>query len=119
MTLWKKLKRFPPCLVRLLATDSGVPRTSSDIASRMGTSEQHVDYLSMMEDWSSMDVDTMERFLKACGCDFEDTKVHNRMRTFIAGTLTWPIHRRDRKNWEKLYSILWTKTQMSWRRSAR
>lgn len=113
MTFWQKLNRFPPCLVRLLAMRNGVPMESSEIARAMGTTEFHVDHLSMQQSWAEFDARTMELFLKSCGCDFEVDKVNNRMRTYIKGSLRWPMHRKHPR-WKTLYEPLWGLTKQAW-----
>jgi hypothetical protein len=98
VTFWDKLSRWRPCHIRLLAQRSGAPISSEVIAQRMGTTPYQVDHISLMTDWSGMDMETARKFIQACECDFENAAVHNRMRTFIA----WQGQQPNLRRWRAL-----------------
>jgi hypothetical protein len=106
--VWLKFKRWSPASVRLVSQEHGSPTNSETIASRMGIDVHLVDHISLMSDWSKVDVVTAEKFLKACDCDFEDRKVNNRMRMFMqyqasqAAPMRWKALKRDDR-WESFW----------------
>lgn len=71
VTLWDKLNRLSPRLVRLLARSANGRHGLShrEIAALSGLSVGTVGRLSTMNDWETVSVSVARRFSAACGVD--------------------------------------------------
>lgn len=77
LTIAQKCERFPPVACRLLARKQmpkgGVePLSDEEIAAASGFTVPEVAKLSKKTSWMDVSVDTMLRFTRACGIDFDD-----------------------------------------------
>lgn len=83
MTLWQKLDRFPPVVIRLLARNpDGTAMTDREIAER-GVRLSDVKGLSYLTDWDYVNTATARCFLGACNCDLEDPKVVRNLNRYL------------------------------------
>jgi hypothetical protein len=87
LNFWDKSERFTPCLCRLLARRSpGGPALSNDeLAERSGLPVYEVVAISQQLDWKGVDLPTMQRFIRACGVDFEDPTTYRRLVVYLKG----------------------------------
>lgn len=87
MTFWRKAERFPPIQCRLLARlgPGGPAMTNVQIARETGLSVRQVMAISEQTDWRGIDLPTMQRFLEACGVDFEDARAMKRVNVYLRG----------------------------------
>jgi hypothetical protein len=109
LTIWQRVERYAPCVVRLLARKQlGRPLTDEEIAERSGLTVSHVAMLSQRTDWVGVDVPTMRKFLVGCGCDFTKYKQHKRMDCYLKSKPTFR-YLRISKQWETLYQPLMAK----------
>lgn len=72
-SIWAKLDRYPPILVRLLARKSVTePMTNEDIwrAAKGELSRAEVQFISFCPKWDTIPVAKMRAFCLACGVDF-------------------------------------------------
>lgn len=74
MTIWKKLRRFPPVLVRLLAKDGRKALSDHEIVAASGGSLTIADVrrLSLLESWDAVTVHHLQAFTAACNVDLAD-----------------------------------------------
>lgn len=83
-TFWKRVRRFPPILVRLLARQKyGPPLSLEEIAARSGLPIGTVMALSMSTTWEGFDVFTLHSFTVACGLDFTNREQMNRAEDYL------------------------------------
>lgn len=74
MTIWRKIDRYPPVLVRLLARHpDGTAMSDQEIASP-ALPMAEVKRLSYLDSWEDVPVSLLYRFVSACGVDFADPK---------------------------------------------
>lgn len=86
-TIWHRLERFPPILLRLLSrVRHGRPLTSQEIAQRSGLKVGKVEFLSEASDWTGIDVPTVKAFLHGCDTDIFSRQSFRRMENYLAGT---------------------------------
>lgn len=81
MNIWKKLEKYPPVLVRLLAkNEDGTAMSDGDVVRVSGylLNIAEVRRLSYLTIWDNVAIADMRRFCIACGVDFGN---RNRMRT--------------------------------------
>lgn len=82
MTLWQKLDRFPPVVIRLLARNpDGSAMTDQHLARLLPLSE--VKRLSYAINWVGVPVDLARRYLQACNCDLEDPAVVRNLNRYL------------------------------------
>ncbi len=73
----EKLKRFPPCVCRLLARTGDSNRNirlleDEEIAERANIHVSKVRSIMWLTNWDSVTVEDLFKFSKACGIDFSD-----------------------------------------------
>lgn len=70
-SIWWKLDRFPPVLVRLLAKNQdGTAATDHQLAEYQGLDLADVRWLSLLTSWDEVPVGKLRAFVTACGVDF-------------------------------------------------
>lgn len=69
MTLLQKADRFSPPIARLLAYKNGRLMTHAEVAKASGLSWATVQRLSARKTYAGVNIDVVDRFLKACGID--------------------------------------------------
>lgn len=110
-SVWLKLERFPPVLVRLLARtpseDTSYPRamTDEEIAVRGNLSVSSVAALSRLTTWDDVTVRQFKAFTLACGVDFADRDVMRRLTRYISKTPSFGYLRRD-EEWPKYRELM-------------
>lgn len=87
-SIWVKLDRYPPVLVRLLATnpsDRTQLLTDEQIRARsQGTlTLSDIKSLSYAPTWENVPVGTMRRFCLACGVDFAHRPTMRRLNRYL------------------------------------
>ncbi len=104
-SFWDKSRRYPPAIVRMLAR--GPKRRlmkDEEIAKRSGLSVTEVRLLGSSLQWD-VPPSIMEKFLKACGADFEDRKAMQRVFTYLKGSPKL-LHLRNDPGWETRWKPL-------------
>ena len=77
-------RNFPPVLVRLLARRrNGPPLTTAEIVSGSGLDWYTVNAISFALSWDNIPFSQMERFIKACDCDFTSRTAMNRKACYM------------------------------------
>lgn len=110
----RRLKRFPPILVRLLARDEhGKPMTTRQIADKCGRTALSVAVMSESLDWNGITINTFLRFCDACNVDLLDPKDAHRQELYLTGKVINGLrhsprfrHLRKDPNWEDYYKPL-------------
>lgn len=83
-SFWTLTERFPPILIRLLATDPpGHPLTTAEIADRSGLSPALVEAISQSTDWTGIDLPTAKAYLLACKIDLTNGQQIKRITTYL------------------------------------
>lgn len=86
-TIWHRLDRFPPVLIRLLSrVRHGRPLTSQEIAQRSGLKVGKVEFISEAASWEGIDVPTVKAFLHGCDTDIFNRADFKRLENYLAGT---------------------------------
>lgn len=86
MTVERWLETFTPYLVRIVARDRKkrrAPLARKDIAARAGRTEEWVDEISRLKDWSKVTWGDIKAFLKGTGFDLRKC---NRERLYLMRT---------------------------------
>lgn len=101
VTFWDKALRYPPVLVRLLARHRrGQPLSELEISQRSGLPVHQIHILSQCKGWESVDLLTMQAFLRGCGFDLEKRGDLKRANAYIAEQAK--LAARRRANWRYL-----------------
>ena len=90
LTFEERLRRYPPCLCRLLAKKPwGPPLSSADIANGSGgpLTAAAVDDLARRTSWGDVPLGQMNAFLAGCGIDLEDRRCFDRIERLLRGTV--------------------------------
>jgi|SRR5215471_13086108 len=83
---WERLDRYPPILVRLLATDDkGEPLSSQSIAQAARMEVYQVDSLASETSWYLVTIGMAKRYLKACRVDLADPRQMKRIDVYLRG----------------------------------
>ena len=99
-TFWQKARRFPPCLVRMLARHPhGRLMLDIEIAQASGLSATEVALIGALMSWDDVPFRAIRPFLKACRCDFETRKDHQRMTEYLRNKPGW-LHLRNDIGWQ-------------------
>jgi hypothetical protein len=119
LSFWKKAEFFSPILCRILArkrpNEGGrvVPLSAQELAQLTGLTPYQVELISWQLDWTAVDLPTMEKFVRACGVDFEDEATYRRMMNYLRGRKTGDKRRpmqltflRRSGQWQNLYEPL-------------
>jgi hypothetical protein len=110
MGIWKKLKQFPPVLVRLMGRDHrGNALTEQQIvAASNGTlTLADIRRLSLLTSWDEVSVRQLESLTKACGIDFANrAHVRNANRYLKRGRFDYL--KRDAASWPYFQELLAT-----------
>lgn len=119
-SFWKKARRFPPFVVRMLArwnysrvmTDAEVAMESehSGPTSESGLSVQLVGVLSSATSWRGIDLPTMQRFLIGCHLDFENAQQMHRINQYLRRNPNWK-HLKTSPEWNSR----WVPLIQTWR----
>ena len=106
MTVWAKLSKFPPVLVRLLARENGEAMSDTRIAEASGgaVSVADVKRLSYLKSWDDVSVRHMRWFCIACGADFEDRNTLRNLNRYMKNPRF--EHLRRHKNWPHFKELL-------------
>lgn len=86
-SIWVKLERFPPVLVRLLAKDANgelLPDHEIVLLSKGELSLADVRHLSYLPCWDEVPVAKMKNFCLACGVDFADRETMRTLTRYIS-----------------------------------
>jgi len=84
----KRLERFPPILVRLLARDPrGNPLSTAEISRRCGLSRLTVALLSEETSWDQVPISHYRSFCSACGIDLLNAHQIKRQESYLNGKL--------------------------------
>lgn len=111
MKLEQKLLRFPPILLRLLASKGCKPLTTGEISERSGLSPAMVEALSQTLSWDSVTVEQFQKFQKGCQLNLDNRSQIKRVLVYLAGRKlpsgqrkppTFRYLRKD-PNWEGYY----------------
>lgn len=115
-TFWQRAEAFPPILCRVLARRHNYGRPKAIPLEELATLAQippiTLQAISVQTDWSGIDLPTMQRYLKACGLDFENATQMKRLQGFLYTNPSFQ-YLRDSNEWTQTYLPLLTK----WRRS--
>lgn len=96
-SIWSKLDRFPPALVRLLAKHSnGTAMTDANLVFDSGLRLADVKRLSFLTSWDDVPVRDMECFVKACGVDFANREQMRNANRYITKDPKFSHLRRDK-----------------------
>jgi hypothetical protein len=96
-SIWSKLDRFPPILVRLLAKHSnGTAMTDAQITENSGLWLSDVKRLSFLTTWNEVAVWDMQAFVKACGVDFANREQMRNANRYITKDPKFSHLRRDK-----------------------
>lgn len=83
---FKRARRFPPVVVRMLArVPRGRPLTSLEISKASNIPVARVDSISRSTSWQGIDIYEMQAFCSACRVDFASRKSMKRVDTYIRG----------------------------------
>lgn len=110
-SIWVKLERFPPVLVRLLARlpseETGYPRamTDEEIAARSDLSVSTVAALSRLTSWDDVSLRHLRAFVLGCGVDFADRVAMRRLTRYIAHIPSFAYLRKDAE-WLKYRELM-------------
>lgn len=107
LTLWQKLERFPPIVVRLLARRSQVSGgivalTTEEISKRSGLSALEVQSLSWLSSWDTVPVSKIRKFSEACGVDFSSRVNMREQSAYIRRSPTFKYLSKS-PDWEIVY----------------
>jgi hypothetical protein len=94
MTLFQKLDRFPPVVIRLLAKHKGSAMTDAEIAAALVTTARpkwvvdavplpEVKRLSYLTSWDHVTIGTTRAFLHACNCNLEDRDTFRNLSRYL------------------------------------
>lgn len=121
-SFWTKARRFPPCLVRMLARwNYGRVMTDLEVADESehasplctpgyGLSVQLVAVLSCATSWRGIDLPTMQRFLIGCHLDFENARQMHRINQYLRRNPNWK-HLKTSPEWNSR----WVPLIQTWR----
>jgi hypothetical protein len=110
----RRLDRFVPILVRLLARDPrGRPLTTAEIAERSGLFPMEIETLSRATSWDGVTIPTYRSFCRACNLDLMNSQQAKRNEVYLNGKLVngvrqpclWLFLKRD-PAWETYYRPL-------------
>lgn len=110
----RRIDRFPPILVRLLARDPrGSPLTTKEISDRSGLVPLLVDSISCATSWEHIDIPTYRAFCRACNLDLMNARQAKRNEEYLNGRTVngvrqpclWKYLKRD-PAWEAYYEPL-------------
>lgn len=88
-TLWQRIDRFPPILIRLLARHPrGRPLSTAEISERSGLSPVQVEAISQSVTWDGIDIPTARKFLCACQIDLMNPAQMKRVTVYMRGKVT-------------------------------
>lgn len=90
LTFEERLRRYPPCLCRLLAKKRwGPPLSSAEIAACSWglLSPAAVDDLAQHISWDNIPLGQVHAFLAGCGIDLEDRRCMDRLDRLLRGTV--------------------------------
>lgn len=97
-TFWQKARRYPPCLVRIMARHPrGRLLSDAEIASRGKIPFAEVKLLGSALRWD-VTLGVMERYLLACDFDFENRKQMQRIGAYLRKQPQW-LHLRNDDDW--------------------
>ena len=104
---WKRVHRYPPILVRLLARHPhGPPLTAIEISERTGLPLLTIETISQSLDWKGIDIYMLNLFCCACGMDFFDRRSMKRVEQYLrAGPSRFSYLRRS-EQWASYYAHL-------------
>jgi hypothetical protein len=90
MTLFQKLDRFPPVVIRLLAKHKGAAMSDKEIegdAARRGARYHlalpEIKRLSYLTSWDQVTIGTTRAFLHACNCNLEDRDTFRNLSRYL------------------------------------
>lgn len=109
-SIWTKVDRFPPVLVRLLATRPGDRTTllsDEEIVSRSGGTLRYGDvkHLSYLPSWDDVPLRVMRAFCRACDVDFADPARMRTLTRYLKGRPKW-AHLRRHRNYPEFRRML-------------
>ncbi len=107
LSLWQRLDRFPPLVVRLLArrrqvSGGVVALTVEEISKRSGLSALEVQSLSWLSSWDSVPVSKIKKFSEACGIDFASRVNMREQSAYIRRSPTFKYLSKS-PDWESTY----------------
>ena len=107
ISFWTRARRFPPCLVRMLARwNYGRVMTDEEVAAGSGLlTPQLVAMLSSATSWHGIDLPTMQRFLIGCRMDFENAKQMHRIGEYLRRNPSWK-HLKASPEWNNRWAPL-------------
>lgn len=106
-SLWVKLDRFPPAVVRLLAVRGRILLTDAQIVKASGLSMADVRHLSHLTSWDEVPVVKMKQFVRACGVDFADVPTMRRLNRLFKRGFKFTAARKSPK-WPEYFETLKT-----------
>ena len=106
MTIWNKLGRFPPVLVRLLAKDGRRALSDREIVAASGgrLTIADVKRLSLLGSWDDVSVRHLRAFLVACNVDLTERVRWRNSNRYIKGAKF--DHLRRHEDWPQFREIL-------------
>lgn len=104
MTIWAKLDKFPPVLIRLLARKGGEAMTDAEISSAATLPIGTVKRLSYTKQWDDVPIEEAMRFMKACGCDIDDRETFRNLNRYLKNPRF--EHLRRHKQWPQFQELL-------------
>ena len=85
---WKRIERFPPILLRLLARHPhGQPLTGQEIAKNSGLTDWQVNSLSWSTTWEGVDIYQLRNFMIGCGVDLTNSRQMKRIEVYLRGRM--------------------------------
>lgn len=107
-SIWTKLDRYPPVVVRLLAVRNRVLLSDTEIATRAKLSMSDVRHLNHLTSWDEVPVSKMRAFTKACGVDFANPVQMRRLnQNFRKGRFQFAAAKKSSK-WPEFLETLTT-----------
>ena len=107
MNLREKLRRYPPCLMRLLARrPNGTAMSSEEIIAGVGDRALFL-HLSFSIGWDNHRLDHLWLWMHATGCDLENRKTYRRLSRYMnpnRGSTFCYLKRSD--EWPELKKVL-------------
>ncbi len=100
-SIWVKLDRLPPLLMRLMAThpqDRNLLMSDEMIVRRANTSDlrlEDVKRLSWLKSWDSVSIAQCRAFCAGCGIDFSDPIRMKNITRYLRNNPSWSHLKRD------------------------
>lgn len=106
MTIWNKLEKFPPVLIRLLARKGGEAMTDREIvaASNGNLDLADVRRLSYLVSWEDVGLAQLRVFCLACNADLDDRITFRRLNRYMKDPKF--EHLRRSKQWPTFREML-------------